>query len=442
MFNQLGEKFQNTFKKLTGKGKLSEKDIDDALREIRLALLEADVNYKVVKNFLSAVKEKALSSEVASSLTPGQQIVKIVNSEMTTLLGSSAKDLKYNQSRTTVILLAGVQGSGKTTSAAKLANFIKKKNRSVVLAACDTQRAAAVDQLKILGKKIDVPIFASENKTPDIIAKEALEYCRSNMTDILIVDTAGRQHVDESLMQEIGEIQKQVSADEVLFVVDCMMGQQAVDAAKAFDEKLSITGFILSKTDSDARGGAALSVSYITQKPIKFAGTGEKIDDFEFFHPDRIASRILGMGDILSLIEKVESTQDLKKQAELVKKMTKNSFTFADYLEQLESLASMGGMESLMSNLPMQASKFGDMSANEKQLAKEKAIIQSMTVKERLTPAIINASRRRRIAMGSGTTVTDVNRVLKNFEQAKKLMKQMTGKKGKFNMGKMKNFMK
>ncbi len=432
MFDQLGEKLQNTFKKLTGKGKLSEKDIEDALKEIRMALLEADVNYKVVKSFLALIKEKAIGAEVMKSLTPGQQVIKIVHDELTELLGASVKDIKYSGQLPTVILLAGVQGSGKTTSAGKLAEFIKKKNKKVILAACDIQRAAAVEQLKILGDKIGVTVFHQENKSPAAIAKAALEYSKKEGADVLIVDTAGRQHVDENLMNEIGEVRDVTEPHEVLFVVDCMMGQQAVDAAKAFDEKIQITGFILSKTDSDARGGAALSVSFITGKPIKFTGTGEKISDFEVFHPDRVASRILGMGDMMTLIEKAQSIADAESQKELAKKINKNNFTLEDYLTQMDSIASMGGIEEIMGSLPIPASKMGGLKVDPKQLARTKAIIQSMTKKERMNPVIINASRRRRIAAGSGTTVMDVNRLLKGFEQSKKMMKQMSSQKRRF----------
>ena len=431
MFDQLGEKLQSSFKKLTGKGKLSDKDIEAVLREIRLALLEADVNYKVVKSFLNLIKEKALGEEVMKSLTPGQQVVKIVHEELTALLGSNAKEIKFNGNGPTVIMLAGVQGSGKTTSAGKLADFLKRKNKTVVLAACDTQRAAAVDQLKILGEKIGVTVFNQQGATPQQIAKEALQYCKKEGIDILIVDTAGRQHVDEALMDEIEAIREAIDPDEVLFVVDSMMGQQAVDAAQAFDARINITGFILSKADSDARGGAALSVSYITGTPIKFTGTGEKITDFEIFHPDRIASRILGMGDMMSLIEKAQAHVDADEQEALVEKLKKNSFTLEDYLDQLDSIANMGGIEELMNSLPM-GSKMGNMQVDPKQISRTKAIIQSMTVKERTKPSIINASRRKRIAAGSGTTVTDVNRLLKGFEQSKKMMKRMSSQKRRF----------
>lgn len=431
MFDQLGEKLQSTFKKLTGKGKLSEKDIDDALREIKMALLEADVNYKVVKSFLSSVREKALSEDVLKSLTPGQQVIKIVNTEMTKLLGGTASDIKFNASRPFAILMAGVQGSGKTTSTAKLADYIKAKGKSVMLAACDTHRAAAVDQLKILAGEIGVAVYGEDSK-PAVIAATAYAKAKKENIDVLIVDTAGRQHVDEALMAEIAEIKKAVPFDEVYFVVDCMMGQQAVDAAKAFDETVDISGFILSKADSDARAGAALSVSYVTGKPIKFAGTGERTKDFELFHPDRISGRILGMGDILTLIEKAEQVTDAESQNKLAKKMLASGFTLDDYLGQIDGIAKMGGLGQVMNALPIPKGKLGNLDVSEKQLIRTKAIIQSMTKKERANPAILNASRRKRIAAGSGTSVPEVNKLLNGFEQSKKLMKQFKGNKGRF----------
>jgi signal recognition particle subunit SRP54 len=432
MFDQLGEKLQSTFKKLTGKGKLGEKDIDDALREIKMALLEADVNYKVVKNFLASIREQALCEDVLKSLTPGQQVIKIVNAEMVKLLGKTASDIKFNASRPFAILMAGVQGSGKTTSTAKLAAYVKTKGKSVLLAACDTRRAAAVDQLKILAEEAGVAFYGEKDANPAVIAASAWAKAKKDNIDVLIVDTAGRQHVDEALMAEIADIGKAVPFDEVYFVIDCMMGQQAVDAAAAFDEAVAISGFILSKADSDARAGAALSVSFVTGKPVKFAGTGEKIKDFELFHPDRIANRILGMGDILSLIEKAEQLTDAESQKKLAKKMMANDFTLEDYLEQIDSIAKMGGLGQVIGSLPIPKAKLGNMDAGEKQLARTKAIIQSMTKKERANPAILNASRRKRIAAGSGTTVAEVNKLLNGFEQSKKMMKQFKGNKGKF----------
>jgi signal recognition particle subunit SRP54 len=424
MFDSLGEKIQTTFKKLTGRGKLTEKDIDTALREIRMALLEADVNYKVVKNFLTDVKARAMESEVFSSLTPGQTIVKIVYEAMSDLLGGSAKEINFSGQSPTVILLAGVQGSGKTTSAAKLALYLKRKNKLVSVAACDTQRAAAVDQLITLCKSISIDVFTEPDTPPETIAKDALSYARKNGSDVLIIDTAGRQHVDEELMAQISRITQSVTPHEVLFVVDCMMGQQAVDSALAFDETVKLTGFILSKADSDARGGAALSVSYITDKPIKFAGTGEKLNEFELFHPDRVSSRILGMGDVISLIEKAQETFDETASADLQRKLEKNKFTLQDYLDQLDSLSQMGGIEEILKSLPGGGGVRPE-DIDPRAIGHTKAIIQSMTAKERNDPRIINASRRRRIARGSGTTVTDVNRLLNGFEQTKKLFKQI-----------------
>ncbi|MCR4894886.1 MAG: signal recognition particle protein [Eubacteriales bacterium] len=433
MFDSLSEKLQGAFRKLGGKGKLSEKDIDEALRDIRMALLEADVNYKVVKSFLADIKEEAMTEEVLRSLTPSQQVIKIVNSNLVKLLGKRSSDLKLDGKMPAVILLAGVQGSGKTTSAAKLASYLKQKGRKVMLAACDMQRAAAVSQLKILGEEIGVFVYTSEGTAVDV-AREALDYSRKNGYEILIVDTAGRQHVNDELMDEIVAVSETVEPSEVLFVVDCMMGQAAVDAASAFDERLSVTGFILSKADSDARGGAALSVSYITGKPIKFAGTGEKVTAFEQFHPDRMASRILGMGDVLTLIEKAERLTSAEEQKALAKKMTSNQITLEDYLDQMEQMQQMGGISEMLSALPG-ASKLGNLNVDERQMAHTKAIILSMTPKERQNPSIINASRRRRIAAGSGTTVTEVNRLLNGFEQAKKMMKRLSGAKGKKRFG-------
>lgn len=433
MFDSLSDKLQGAFRKLGGKGKLSEKDIDEALRDIRMALLEADVNYRVVKSFLADIKEEAMSEEVLRSLTPSQQVIKIVNQNLVKLLGTRSSELKLDGKMPAVILLAGVQGSGKTTSAAKLASYLRQKGKKVMLAACDMQRAAAVSQLKILGEQIGVFVFTAEGEAPEV-ARAALDYARKNGYEILIVDTAGRQHVNDELMDEIVAISEVVEPTEVLFVVDCMMGQAAVDAASAFDERLNVTGFILSKADSDARGGAALSVSYITGRPIKFAGTGEKVTAFEQFHPDRMASRILGMGDVLTLIEKAEKLTSAEDQKALAKKMTSNQITLEDYLDQMEQMQQMGGINEMLSALPG-ASKLGNLNVDEKQMAHTKAIILSMTPKERNNPSIINASRRRRIAAGSGTSVTEVNRLLNGFEQAKKMMKRLNSAKGKKRFG-------
>ncbi len=436
MFQALGDKLQETFKKLRGKGKLTEKDIDAALREIRMSLLEADANYKVVKTFAKNLKEKCMGEEVLKSLTPGQQVIKIVNNELIDLLGGESRDINFSSTPPTVIMVVGVQGSGKTTSIGKMGNYFKnKKNKKVVFVACDIHRAAAVDQLKILGEGLDIEVFSLDSKDAGKIAKKGVEYAKSKGADIVIVDTAGRQHVDSEMMEEAVKVKKVINPDETLFVIDSLMGQQAVDAAKAFDENLEITGFILSKLDSDARGGAALSVTYITNKPIKFSAFGEKMEDFEPFHPDRVASRILGMGDVLSLIEKAESVYNEEEAKKMEAKLRKNSFTLEDFLDQMESMSKMGGIESILSMLPG-AGKLKNLSIDERELVRQKAIIQSMTVKERQNPSIINASRRKRIAAGSGTKVSDVNKLLTGFEQSKKMMKQLNS--GKMRLPKMK----
>lgn len=432
MFEALGDKLQETFKKLRGKGKLTEKDINAAMREIRMSLLEADVNYRVVKSFTNSIKEKCMGEEVLKSLTPGQQVVKIVNGELIELLGGENKDLNYSSSGSTVVMIVGVQGSGKTTSIGKLGNYYKnKKGKRVLFVACDIHRAAAVDQLKVLGGELDIEVFHLEGESAEKIAEEGVKMGRAKGYDIIIVDTAGRQHVDEEMMQEAVRVREAISPDETLFVIDSLMGQQAVDAAKAFDENLEITGFILSKLDSDARGGAALSVTYITQKPIKFSAFGEKMEDFEPFHPDRVASRILGMGDVLSLIEKAESVYDEEQAKKLEQKMRKNAFTLEDFLDQMEAMNKMGGIEGILSMLPG-AGKLKNLNVNEKDLVRQKAIIQSMTIKERQNPSIINASRRKRIAAGSGTRVSDVNKLLQGFEASRKMMKQLNS--GRFRM--------
>ena len=387
MFQALGDKLQETFKKLRGKGKLTEKDIDIALREIRMSLLEADVNYKVVKTFAKNLKEKCMGEEVLKSLTPGQQVIKIVNNELIDLLGGESRDINFSSTPPTVIMVVGVQGSGKTTSIGKMGNYFKnKKNKKVVFVACDIHRAAAVDQLKILGEGLGIEVFSLDSKDAGKIAKKGVEYAKSKGADIVIVDTAGRQHVDSEMMEEAVKVKKVINPDETLFVIDSLMGQQAVDAAKAFDENLEITGFILSKLDSDARGGAASSVTYITNKPIKFSAFGEKMEDFEPFHPDRVASRILGMGDVLSLIEKAESVYNEEEAKKMEAKIRKNSFTLEDFLDQMESMSKMGGIESILSMLPG-AGKLQDfIELDERELVRQKAIIQSMTIKERQNP--------------------------------------------------------
>ncbi|MCL1802065.1 MAG: signal recognition particle protein [Eubacteriaceae bacterium] len=430
MFDSLSEKIQQAFKKLTGRGKLSEKDIDAALREIRMSLLEADVNYKVAKNFLTDVRERAMDSDIFHSLTPGQTMIKIVYEALSDLLGGTAAQINTGSTSPFVIMVAGVQGSGKTTSAAKLALHFKNKGKRVMVAACDTKRAAAVSQLEVLLKSIDVPMYSAQGLEPAEVASNACKEAKLQAREILIIDTAGRQHVDEALMQEIAAIYEAAKPHETLFVVDSMMGQQAVSSAEAFGQAIDISGFILTKADSDARGGAALSVAYITGKPIKFAATGEKLSDFEIFHPDRIASRILGMGDMATLIEKAQASFDEEAALAMAEKLEKNTFNLQDYLEQLDQISEMGSLEEIIKSIPG-ANKMGPIEADEREIARTKAIIQSMTMKERENPQILNASRKRRIAAGSGTKVSDVNQLIKGYDQMRKIIKQLSGKKGK-----------
>ncbi|MCL6591365.1 MAG: signal recognition particle protein [Firmicutes bacterium] len=431
VFENLSGKLQETFRKLRGLGKLTEKNIEDALREVRLALLEADVNFKVVKEFIAKVKERAIGQEVLASLTPGQQVIKIVYEELTKLMGEKETPLKIADRPPTVIMLAGLQGAGKTSTAGKLAHLLKKQGRRPLLVAADIYRPAAVKQLQVLGKQLDVPVFSLENEKPAQIAKQAVEYAASYQRDPVIIDTAGRLHINEEMMAELRLIQETVHPQEVLLVVDSMTGQDAVNVADAFKKALEsnsgpgLTGVILTKLDSDTRGGAALSVRAITQAPVKFTGSGEKMENLEVFYPERLASRILGMGDILTLIEKAEAGVDPRKAKNLLDKMRKAEYGFDDFLDQLREMKKMGPLDQLLSMLPGNAAKqFKGIQMNEKDLVKVEAIIQSMTKQERANPAIINGSRRRRIANGSGTTVQDVNRVLQQFEQTRKMMKQ------------------
>ncbi len=430
MFGSLTDKLANAFKKFRNKGKLTEADVREGMREVKLALLEADVNFKVVKEFIKAVTERAVGAEVLESLLPAQQIVKIVNEELIKLMGGEAPKINISPKPPTVIMMVGLQGAGKTTHSAKIASYYKKKGKNPLLVACDVYRPAAVDQLKIVGESVGVPVFSMGTKiSPVEIAKAGVEYARKNGHDMVFIDTAGRLHIDEELMAELISIKSSLSPSEILLVVDAMLGQDAVNVAKTFNELLDITGVVLTKMDGDTRGGAALSVKYITGKPIKFVGTGEKLDALELFHPDRMASRILGMGDILSLIEKAEEAYDKKNAEALEKKMRDQTFTLEDFLEQLRQLKKMGNLDQLLGMLPganMGALK--NAQVDEGQMAKIEAIILSMTKKERTYPDIINGSRRRRIAAGSGTTVEDVNKLLKQFDQMKKMMKQMTGK--------------
>ena len=428
-FEGISAKLQSVFKKLTGKGRLSEKDVKEAMREIKLALLEADVNFVVVKDFVRKVSERAVGTDVLESLTPGQQIIKIVNEELTALMGSTNARLDFGSTKPAVILMAGLQGAGKTTMCGKLALLLKKQyGKNPLLCACDIYRPAAIDQLKVVGEKAGVPVFEKGKTDPVQVASEALEYARRNFYDVLIVDTAGRLHIDRDMMDELVRIREAVRPTEILLVIDSMTGQDAVNATKAFHEAVPLTGVILTKLDGDTRGGAALSVKAVTGKPIKFAGTGEKLGDIEPFHPERMASRILGMGDVLTLIEKAQQAFDEKKAVELEKKMRTASFDLNDYLEQMDQMQSMGSMEDILKMIPG-ASKLGNIQIDEKALARTKAIVLSMTKEERSNPDLLNASRRKRIAKGSGTSVQEVNRLMNQFNQSKQLMKQLSGKK-------------
>ncbi len=430
-FESLGDKLQSVFKNLKGHGKVSEKDVKEAMREIKLALLEADVNFKVVKNFETAVKEKALGSQVLESLTPAQQIIKIVRDELTALMGGEASKLTVASKPPTVIMMVGLQGAGKTTTAGKLAKFLKKQGKRPLLVACDVYRPAAIKQLSVVAEQVGVGVFtrpASSN--PVAIAKEAVEQCDLSLYDTVIVDTAGRLHIDEALMEELEAIKESISPDEILLVVDAMTGQDAVNVSETFHRRLDITGVVLSKLDSDTRGGAALSVRAVTGKPIKFAASGEKMDDLEAFYPDRMASRILGMGDVLTLIDKAQEAFDEKQAQELEKKMREARFDLNDFLSQMEQMKNMGPMENLLGMLPgVNAKALKGATVDERQMERTAAIIKSMTPKERETPAVINASRKKRIAQGSGTQVRDVNVLLTNFEAMQKMMKQLSGGK-------------
>ena len=427
MFQSLTERLSNAFKAFKNKGKLTEADVKEGMREIKLALLEADVNYKVVKDFIKVCTEKAVGSEVLESLVPAQQIVKIVNEELVALMGGENTKLVISSKSPTVIMMSGLQGAGKTTHTGKLALMYKKQGKRPLLAACDVYRPAAIKQLQVVGETVGVPVFTIENcKDPVRIAREALEHAKKHGHDMLFLDTAGRLHIDEELMGELQQIKDLLEPTEILFVVDAMTGQDAVNAAAAFNEKLDITGIILTKMDGDTRGGAALSTRQVTGKPIKFIGTGEKMDCIEPFYPDRMASRILGMGDVLSLIEKAEQALDEKKAAELEKKLREQTFTLTDYLEQFDQLRNMGPIDQLLGMMPgIDQKALKDVKVDEKQIDRMEAIILSMTPEERDNPDIISGSRRKRIALGSGTKVEDVNRLLKQFDGMRKMMKQL-----------------
>ena len=425
-FEGLTEKISATFKKLRGKGRLKEADVKEAMREIRMALLEADVSYKVVKDFTKSVTERCIGTDVLESLTPAQMIVKIVNEELTHLMGSDTKHICINPKGPTVVMLVGLQGAGKTTNGSKLAGLMKRQGRNPLLVACDIYRPAAITQLKVCGEKLGIPVFEMGQENPVTIAKQALSYARQRGHDMVFLDTAGRLHIDEALMDELKNIKAAVHPDEIMLVVDAMTGQDAVNAAQSFNEWLDIDSVMLSKLDGDARGGAALSVRAITGKPIKFAGMGEKLEDIEPFHPDRMASRILGMGDVLSLIEKAEKAYDAKKAAEMEEKLKTNRFTLQDFYDQLVQLKSMGSMQDLLAQLPGGAGLKG-VQVDEKAMARTEAIILSMTPKERENPGIIGGSRKKRIASGAGVKVEEVNRLLNQFEAMRKMIKQFSG---------------
>lgn len=435
-FEGLSEKLNSVFKKLKSRGKLTESDVKEAMREVRLALLEADVSYKVVKDFVKSVTERAVGEEVLSSLTPAQQVIKIVNEELVALMGDRNSRINLASKPPTVVMMCGLQGSGKTTHAAKLAKLLKKEGHRPLLAACDIYRPAAINQLQVVGGKADVKVFEMGQTDPVVIAKKALAYAKDYGHDILIIDTAGRLHIDEALMDELVNIKKETQPDEIMLVVDAMTGQDAVNVAKAFDDAVGITGVLMSKLDSDTRGGAALSVLSVTGKPIKFVGMGEKLDDFEQFHPERMASRILGMGDVLTLIEKAENVMSQKEAEKLTQKFKENKFDMDDLLNQMKQIKKLGSMRSILGMLPGVGDKLKDADIDESQLGRVEAIITSMTKAERAKPSIINPSRKKRIASGSGTKVEDVNRLLKQFDQMQSVMKKFTGKNNKMSLRK------
>lgn len=430
-FQGLSDKLQAAFKKLTGKGKLNEQNIKDAMREVRMALLEADVNYVVVKDFIKRVSERCIGTEILSSLNAGQQVIKIVNEELTALMGGSNAKLTWSSSVPTIYMLCGLQGAGKTTMCGKLANYLLKEGKKPLLAACDIYRPAAIRQLQVVGEQVNVPVFEKGTQDPVKTVQEAVEHARYYGRDVLIIDTAGRLHVDEALMNELSRIKETVHPQEILLVVDAMTGQDAVNVAKAFNDQLNIDGVILTKLDSDTRGGAALSVRAVTGKPIKFSGTGEKMGDIEPFHPDRMASRILGMGDMLTLIEKATENMDQDKTDKLGKKLQRNAadLNLEDFLEQMQQMKKMGPLSNILGMLPGVGSKLKDVEIDENAFKKPEAIVRSMTPQERRHPDILNASRRKRIAAGAGVTVQDVNALMRQFDQMRQMVKQMMGNK-------------
>lgn len=430
LFSSLSEKFNHIFSKLTKRGRLTELEIKEAMREVRIALLEADVNYMVAKDFVKKVSEKAVGDEVLKSLTPAQQVIKIVRDELTELMSSNHQKLVISPAPPTIIMMCGLQGAGKTTMCAKLGAHLKKIGKKPLLVACDIYRPAAISQLQVVGKQANVEVFERGTQNPVKTAKQAIEHAKKQGYDVVILDTAGRLHINEELMNELKNIKKEVQPTEILLVIDAMTGQDAVTVAESFNNALDVTGFILTKLDGDTRGGAALSVKAITGKPIKFTGVGEKIGDIEPFYPDRIASRILGMGDVLSLIEKAQEAVSEEEAKKLEKKFRENSFTFEDYLVQIENMKKMGSLQDILQMIPGLGSKIKNIQIDEKEIAVNKSIIQSMTPEERRNPEIIKASRRQRIAKGSGTTVQQVNSLLRQFEQSKEMMKMLKNKKG------------
>jgi signal recognition particle subunit SRP54 len=428
MFESLTQKLEAAFKKLRGQGKITPQNVEESLREVRRALLDADVNYKVVKQFIEDVQKRAIGQEVLTSFTPGQLIIKIIHDEMVKLLGETKLDIAAAQAPPTVILVAGLQGSGKTTFSAKLANYLKSKGRFPLLVAADVHRPAAIDQLEMLGKQIEIPVYSERGVGAVKIAQNSIDFARKNIRDTVIIDTAGRLHVDEEMMKEVEAVRDIAQPHEILFVVDAMTGQDAVHTAKAFHERLNFDGVVLTKLDGDSRGGAALSIRAVVQKPIKFIGVGEKLDALEPFYPDRIASRILGMGDIVTLVEKAQEHFDETKAIKMEEKLRKSLFTFEDFLDQLRQVKKMGSLSQVMGMIPGMNRLPANAEIDEKSLVRVEAIIQSMTTEERLRPSIINGNRRRRIATGSGSTVQDVNRLLKQFDEMQKMMKRF--KKG------------
>ena len=430
-FEGLSSRLQEITRKLKGKARITEDDLKEVLREVKLALLEADVNYKIVKEFVATIQEKALGQDVLKSLTPGQQVIKIVKDEMVLLLGGEESKINFTPNPPTVIMLVGLQGSGKTTTAGKLANIIRKQGKKPLLVACDVYRPAAIKQLEVVGKQLDIPVYTNENtKDVNVIAKQAINVAISKLNDVIIIDTAGRLQIDEALMQELKDLKSNVKPHEILLVVDSMTGQDAVNIADTFNKDLGIDGIVLTKLDGDTRGGAALSVKKITGRPIKFAATGEKLSDIEVFHPERMASRILGMGDVLSIIEKAEETFDLEEAQKLEQKLKKQSFDLDDYLGQLRQMKKMGSFSSILKMIPGLGSKLKDVEVDDKEFLRIEAIICSMTKEERRNPKVLNGSRRLRIAKGSGTSVEQINKFMKSFEMTQKMMKEMTSNKG------------